>query len=253
MNDQIENSSIQKRNYKIIGFSLILLIGLAILSILYIDFEHSYKRIELTETKNITPPALLEPSMSNTTPLVPTLQTNIKPIAVEQSSDNLSKLFYQMRIAADQGKDFSQEAQKLDKFKTTISPEFDILLTELEALSARNIEDEYFRHSFANMLHDLYRLRHQKTNIIHSSIDNFFDNLLFIRPTGERAIKHGGFDMDVALTEQALAQNNLELAQSYMKKITNESEEFKILLLKLDSRIKIKNDLEKLNKILEQE
>lgn len=172
-------------------------------------------------------------------------KTNLKKDKSCGSLLNLMRDYYNMKLKIDQGKDFTNELEKLAKYKIN-SQSINENLENLSGLIKFNMDEDYFRIKFHSVIRDVYLVKQKhKYDILF-----FLKGMLFIRPVGDRAIENGGMDMEVALVEKALLARNLSKAYEHLINIPNDnSKSLQIFKDELENKLRIKNDLKHLDEI----
>ena len=244
----------EKLSNKSLILVLILTLGIVALILLYLNFKFT-----LSEHKNypvtLEPPILKEVAkqdvMEEKKPQpAPTIEQ--KPDLVKENKASckdfveLLQDYYQMKLEAEKGKDFTNELMELNQYVIQ-STEIIKHLSALANLSSNNKREEYFGIKFNSLIRDIYNIEKHQVDVW--SLGYYIRKLIFIRPTGERAIDKGGLDMDIALTEKLLVENNLAAASNQITKLPNHLESLKELQLELENKLAIKEHIFHLDKL----
>ena len=207
----------------------------------YIEDAHNKIKAKHEEEANYNAPTVAH--KKETSSLSP--KTDLKKDNSCGSLLNLMRDYYNMKLKIDQGKDFTNELEKLVKYKIN-SQSINENLENLSGLIKFNMNEDYFRTKFHSLIRDIYLVKQKhKYDILF-----FLKGMLFIRPVGIRAVENGGMDMEVALVEKALLARDLSKAYEHLINISNDnSKSLQTFKDELENKLRIKNDLKHLDEI----
>jgi hypothetical protein len=227
-----------------ITFISILCLGILAIILLSLNFKHQLKDTEQTPKESILQQEESKPiNIANETK-----DSTQKNHQIDNScKDMLSFIqdYYNMKIQAEEGSDFSYELIELNKYKIK-SSEIQKHLDILADLAKLNAKQDSFKKQFNQLIRDLYTLDNSENN----SFYNLLIKIIFIRPIGERAIANGGFDKEIALTEKALMSNDLNEAKLHIMNLPDKLESLKDLQIQIQNKLSINESIESLGKIL---
>jgi hypothetical protein len=255
-----KNEKKEKLNNKYLVFLLILLVGLAILILLSLNFTSTYKFKENSNSIN-SKVIYKQDNLNEKKHLAEEIKDNVEAKVLDTKKeiknevinmDNSCKAlfefvqdYYQLKLKVDEGANFTKELLDLNKYNIN-SEEINQSLKSLLAFSSANNKGEYFKAKFSSLIKDLYRLNTPSSNII----SDFIRKMFFVRPIGDRAIANGGFDMEVALIEKSLKNDNLVEALVHINNILNVSDSLKKFKSELENKLAINEALIKLDNII---
>lgn len=177
--------------------------------------------------------------------LVAPIPQSAAPVEIKPITENLPQLkpkpndhffarYLKLHQKILQGKDYSEEIANLN----SNSEQINNLLAKLAALAEENTEDSYFLPAFSKMIPQLY------------GYNKVIAKYIFIRPTGDRAIKKGGLDSIIEKIMQALEKKDLANAEINIEELSAKQDILKEFQRKLQIRIRLKNYLEQIDQLI---
>jgi len=160
--------------------------------------------------------------------------------------------YLKLHLKAEQGLDFAKELLDLRKHLVK-SKTIKKILNDLSNVSSQNNTDSYFAPKFNSLIKTLYIENEESSNVFSYYLNKYLNHLLFIRPIGNRAIKNGGFDMNITLAYKSLLKNDLEKALEYIEELPNKENRLLELKQHLITRIYIKNSISQIDDALKLE
>jgi hypothetical protein len=238
---------VNKPQKKYITYCLGFLLGIILTVALIFHFKSTYESNFTTEKALPKLPEItLEPSKS-----ISSLQELSPPSQLACNKDaNFILAYYQLKEQAKQGKNFSNELLELNEYQIN-SNQVKQIFSKLSNLANQNTEDSYFKDKFSSIIRQLCNENEKPANIITSYLNEYFNQLFFIYPFGNRAIKNGGFAMNIELAQQKLIKNNLQAAIPYINELDSQLPEFIEFKQKLINKIAINAYFEEIDKSLE--
>ena len=147
-----------------------------------------------------------------------------------------------MKLDAEKGNDFTAQILELNQY-ASIFPEIKPNLDNLIHLSPQNKAVSYYKLAFHNLIRDLYK---KSDDYRFFNLSNYF----FVRSIGERALKSDGLDRQVFLIEQALNQNNLQLAGEYLQELSLDIASLNKFKIDIKNQLVIQDALDNIEGIL---
>ncbi|MEK6734247.1 MAG: hypothetical protein AABY27_03985 [Pseudomonadota bacterium] len=236
-NEQKSNSGNKVLNKNIL-LGLVILVTLAIAGFLYFDFSQKVSPPVNKEIKASSLKDNAKPKEQEENPVVNEKRIKIESKIACNELVQFMQEYYQMKVIANSGEDFTGELVELKKFKIKFN-EIDEILTQLEGLAKHNKTNEYYK----KLLNDI-------TRDIYSCNFPYLKNMIFIRPIGQRAIDNGGIDQEIVMIEKYLADNDITSAISSIEKIKDEKNRFETLKIELDCKAKIMSYISMLDQII---
>ncbi len=254
MTDNDNQTKIKMPSNKLWLVYTLLILGIGILVALYINFQLTYKfngiskkiseldsnRIKITSLSKAYPVEKDSPSTEKK--LEESAQEEKPQLASCLNLNNFLQDFYIIKLNAEKGNDFSAQALELSKY-TILSSELKQPIDNLINLSTRNKDINYFKVSFNYLIRDLYK---------QSSDSKFFNikHYIFIRAIGEKALKNGGLDRQIALIEQALNNNNLQEVDEYLQTLPQDILSLNNFRIDVKNQLSIQDSLKQIETIL---
>ncbi len=243
--------------------SLLFIFGIVVLVLLYVNFKFTYQfsginqQIAELDSNQLELKSVSEQLLSSKNQLYNPIDPSkaALPTVVTQQGQPCQALlhftqdYYQMRMQAELGKNFSSKLLELNEYVVSIA-EITNNLSALTSLSSKNIEDIYLVEEFNKLVRNLYINEYS-----NSLWRNYLKKLIFIKPIGERAIEKGGMDKEIILAEYAFAQKNFVDANTHLENLSKylEADDLKKLQeiqLALQNKLAIKEAFINLDRLL---
>ena len=254
MTDNDNQSKIKMPSNKLWLVYTLLILGIGILAALYINFQLTYKfngiskkiseldsnQIKITSLSKAYPAQ--EEAQSTEKKLEEPSQEKNPQLASCLNLNNFLQDFYIIKLNVEKGNDFSIQASELNKYMI-LSSELKQPIDNLINLSTKNKEINYFKLSFNHLIRDLYK---------QPSESKFFNlkDYVFVRAIGEKAIKNGGLDRQIALIEQALNNNNLQEVDEYLQELPQDIISLNNFKIDVKNQLSIQESLKQIETIL---
>ncbi len=147
--------------------------------------------------------------------------------------------YYSLKLIASQGADFTPQLLELAKYDVKID-KIKGLISKLLILSSVNRSEDYLKNQFQQIIKEIYAA---------NSKGSFFNNMIFIRAIGDKALKKEGIDKYVELSVRALLNKDLVLALQSMGLIPNSTEALNHLKIEIKNKLIIKDILNEMDQL----
>lgn len=258
MNDDYQNSKIErtfsKKKWGMIYFSLFLiatLFSLAYLRHLSLQISNKFSdledKINQRYTNEISTNKILQDDFNAAMKEIDKkiAQNNFKDCSEISTTKNNSaqsiKIYYKMRLKADQGKDFSADIDLLLS-SDFVDDEIRKKLEELLPFAIKNYDEPHLANQFNQLIKKLYMFNCQIKNNSLSKLHCILTKLIFIRPIAYRAITNGGIDKEIIMIESFLSAKDLHNAKLILDTLDYNVDDFISFKQNLNNKI-IQNDL----------
>jgi hypothetical protein len=232
-------------------FGVGLIFGLIILAFLYMNFNFTYQfRGNESAVMDKAEEVLVKQHevMEKKTIIEPVIQKREEKVSCTSLLDFV-KDYYKFRLQLDNGNEFSKEIAALSHYKIN-SSEINQYLSNIVVLAPNYKYKGYFSLRFNSLIKDIYDMSQHQQSFLHRYLGKYLQQLIFIRPVGERAIRNDGIDMNIALVEDSFNRNDLLKAKIYIAKLPDNLESLKVLQLELENQILINDSLSVLDRLI---
>jgi hypothetical protein len=232
-------------------FGVGLVFGLIILAFLYMNFNFTYQfrgneAAVIDKAEEVFPKQ--REVIEKKTIIEPVTQKREESVSCTSLLDFV-KDYYKFRLQLESGNNFSKELLALSHYKIS-SSEISQHLSNIVVLAPNYKYKGYFNLRFNSLIKDIYDMSQHQQSFLHRYLGKYLQQLIFIRPVRERAIRNDGIDMNIALVEESFNRNDLLKAKIYIAKLTDNLESLKILQLDLENQILINDNLSALDRII---
>lgn len=266
-----EDSSPPKKKYRLIILSLIL--GIAVLISLYLNFQTSYQSSESKSTikanpseaiitKNTSIPAQQNTYNEDKQQVIDSEKTqqvidskktqqeseDTPPPSQAQCSQPCTALlqftqdYFSLKTDLIMGNDFANQLINLTQY-TIKSEDLKQSLINLLNLSKHNHNYRYFRDKFKGLIKPLYK--HSKQFF---TID--LKDYVFIRKIDDRAMRHDDLDKVVFVVLQALENNDLISALKNLNELPQNVDFISLFKQEIEDQVDIENNIANIENIL---